>query len=218
MASASAASVPGRGAIHLSPMLLAVQLQYGSMTTNWMPSSFIHTTPDEVLLAGVHVRGAVGVHRPEDDLFGVLERVLQKFGLLAMPETPPVAPGVGRAPVPALPAVGVVEAHAVAQDVEEAPQRAQLVVEEAPVVVRGGHGRDGRRSVGLTDARDLTGDQVQGLVPGDALVFVLTAQFGMPLPVGIEVLALERVVDAVLVDTLPLGHLVGLQGGLAREG
>ena len=173
--------------------------------------------PDEVLLAAVHVGGAVGVDRPEDDLLGVLERVLQQLRLLAVAQAPPVAPGVRGAPVPALPAVGVVEALAVAEDVEEAAQRAELVVQEAPVVVGRGHGGDGRRTVGLADAGDLAGDEVERLVPGDALVLVLAAQLRMPLPVGVEVLALQRVLDAVRVDALPLRHLVALQRGLARR-
>ena len=97
------------------------------------------------------------------------------------------------------------------------PERAELVVQEAPVLMGRGHGGDGRRTVGLADAGDLTGHEVQGLVPGDALVLVLAAQLRMPLPVRVEVLALQRVLDAVRVDARPLGHLVALQGGLARR-
>ena len=184
-----------------------------------LDAHFLHpVTPDEVLLAAVHVGGAVGVHRPEDDLLGVLEGVLQQLGLLAVAQAPPVAPGVGRAPVPPLPAVRVVEAHAVAQDVEEAAQGPELVVEEAPVVMGRGHGGDGRRAVRLPDAGDLAGNEVQRLIPGDALVLVLAPQFRMPVPVGIEVLALEGVVDPVVVDALPLRHFPALQRGLARRG
>ena len=81
-----------------------------------------------------------------------------------------------------------------------------------------GHGGDGRRTVGLADTGDLARHEIKGLVPRDALVLVLAAQLRMPLPAGVEVLALQRVLDAVRVDARALGHLVALQGGLARRG
>ena len=173
--------------------------------------------PDEVVLAAVHIGGAVGVYRPEDYLLGVLERVLQQFGLLAVTQAPPVAPGVSGAPVPAFPAVRVVQALAVAQDVEEPAQRAQLVVQEAPVVVRRGHSGDSRRPVLLADAGHLAGHQVKSLVPADALVLVLAPHLRMAIAVGVEVLALHGVLHAVGVDPRPLRHLVALQRGLARR-
>ena len=64
-------------------------------------------------------------------------------------------------------------------------------------MVGAGHGGDGRRarSRGMRVFRPLPG---RGLVPTDAHVLVLAAQFRVPVAVGIEVLAAHGVMDAVL--------------------
>ncbi len=175
-------------------------------------------TPDKVLLPAVHVGGAIGVDRPEDDLLGMLEGILEKLGLLAVAKTPPVSPRVRRAPVPPFPAIGVVEALAVAEDVEEAPQGPQLIVKETPVVMGRGHGGDGRRTVLLSYPGHLSGDDIERFVPGDSLIIVFSAQLRMPFPVGVEMLPSHGVLDPVLVYALPLRHHVGLQGRLSRWG
>ncbi len=70
-------------------------------------------------------------------------------------------------------------------------------MQEAPVVVGGSHGGDGGRPVGLSNPLDFPGDGVQGFVPGDADVLVFAAQLRMPFAVRVEMLAPQRVLDAV---------------------
>ena len=219
IACASAASVPGRGASHLSAMCAAVALQYGSMKIAPTPSSRSHSRQIDRLLAAVAAGRGVGVDRPVDELLGVLERLGEHVEAVALAEPPVPAPGVHAAPVPALPAVRIIQELGVAEDVVEPRHRAHLVVEQPVVVVRGDEGRDRRRAVGLAHARDLAGDEIQRLVPGDAHVLVLAAQLGMALPFGVEVLPLHRVLDAVLrVHARALGDVERVDGGLARVG
>ena len=69
--------------------------------------------PRRALEGGVDAAaGGLGVGRPEDDHLGVLERVLEEVVLLGDAEAMAVAPHRHGAPVPPLPAVGVVGAVA----------------------------------------------------------------------------------------------------------
>ena len=174
-------------------------------------------TPDDRLLAAVATGGGVGVHRPVDHLLGVLHGLGQHVEAVALAKAPVPTPGVHAAPVPAFPAVRVVQQLGVAQDVVEPGHGAHLVVQKAVVVVRGDVGRDGGLAVGALHALDLAGHQVESLVPGDALVLVLAAQLRVPLAVGVEVLALHGVLDAVLgVHAGALSDVERVDGGLAR--
>jgi len=142
--------------------------------------------------------GGVGVVAPGDQEFGVAERVLEQVIMLGVAQPPVEAVGVSGTPVPALPAVRVVEDVGEADEVEEARPRARAIAQVSPVVVRGGPGHDGLGTVLGADALHLAGDQVQSLVPADAYIRRLAAVLRVPLPIGIEVDPLHGVEDALL--------------------
>ena len=177
------------------------------MKTAWTPFSLSHVRQIADSWPGVRAARGVGVVGPEDHHLRVAHHVLQIVERLGHAEAPVEAVGVGGAPVPALPAVRVVEDGGGLEAVHEAHERAHLVADDAPVVVRRGHAADGRVAVLLAHARDLARDDVQRLVPGDALVGRLAAVLRVALAVRVEVDALHRVLDAVVgVEAPALGE------------
>ena len=131
------------------------------------------------------------------------------------------APHVLGAPVPAFPAVGLAGLQG---------EAAQQVQKMRVAAVAGMHDlrlpmavalQEHRRGPVFVDAPpDLVGADLRGLVPADALVSADPARFGMALPVGVPVDALERVRHAVLgVHALLVADRQGRQRGLeaARE-
>ncbi len=159
-----------------------------------------------------------GSLEPEDDHLGVLEHVGERIEGLRHAEPPVEAVAVGGAPVPALPAVGVVENGRVAEQVHEAQEGSHLVAHDAPVVVRGGEATDRRGTVSVFHARDLAGDERQGLIPGDALIGRAAAVLGVALPGGVEVDALHGVLGALRrVEAATLGVHHGRQIELLRR-
>ncbi len=104
-----------------------------------------------------------------------------------------------------------------ADRVHEAQLGAQVVADIAPVVVRPVARRDGAGAVFALHPLDLTGDDVQRLVPADAFVAGDTTVLDVALAFGVEVHAFHRILDPVRrVDhRLPV-HGVGRQHPLAR--
>ena len=125
--------------------------------------------------------------------------------------------------MPAFPGVGVIAQLRVAQHVPETAEGTHLVLQQTEVSVRTGGAGDGSLAVGSVDTLDLALQQVESLVPGDALIAGLTTVLNVTLAVGIEVNTLHGVLDAVLgVDTGLHGahvvtqrHLAGGSKGLA---
>ena len=166
-------------------------------------------------------RGGLLVAAPEQQQFGVLGDVPEQVALLALADGL-AAPEVLVAPPPAFPAVGLADLEG-----EAAPLAQQL----AAGAVAGLHDlvlavlvalvEQGGRAVLLLDAVHLAGDDVQRLVPGDALVLAHAAVLRVALAVGVEVDAHHRVADACRrVDALLVGDAVrrdqGLHAGLER--
>jgi hypothetical protein len=90
------------------------------------------------------------------------------------------APYVLGAPPPALPAVGVADLQGVAtEQLQQLAHAAVRTVHALVLAVLVGLVEDGSRPVGLLDAYELVGDDVQRLVPGDALVLALAAVLGV---------------------------------------
>ena len=104
-------------------------------------------TPLGRLVAAVDAVRGVDVVAPVDDELGVLEAVLEHVVVLGVAQPPVEAEGVGGAPVPAFPAVRVVEDVGEADEAEEPGPGAGTVADVAPVVVRGRPGGDGLRAV-----------------------------------------------------------------------
>ncbi len=127
------------------------------------------------------------------------------------------APHVGAAPLPALPAVRVVLAVGVTDQVHEAVVGAEAVADVAPQVVRAGGREHARRTDLALDAHDLGGHDVEGLVPADGLVAGLAALVRVARPVGVEVDPLEGREDARgRVDGGAVRHGPRGERGLAR--
>ncbi len=228
MASASATSVPGRGANHLSATRPGGVVVEGIDSDHSHPEILEPLPPGRALERGVDAAaGGLGVGRPEHDHLAVLERVLQQVVLLGQAQAVALAPHVRGAPVPALPGVGVVLAVGEAHQVHEAEVGAVPVADVAPHVVRTRGAEDGAGPVLPFDPFDLGRDDVERVVPGDGLVAGDTAVLrvaaagagGAGSAVGIEVHALERRQDALgRVDQRPVPDGVGRAGGLARRG
>ena len=179
--------------------------------------------PTAAVLAVVTTGGGVGVDGPHDQQVGVLQSLFQHVEVVGDAQLPVVAPSVGSTPVPAFPGVGVIAQLRVAQHVPETAEGTHLVLQQTEVGVRTGGAGDGSLAVGGVDALDLALQQIESLVPGDALIAGLTTVLNVALAVGIEVNTLHGVLDAVLgVDTGLHGahvvtqrHLAGGSKGLA---
>src|SRR5690242_14199907 len=103
-----------------------------------------------------------------------------------------------RAPVPAFPA-GWAEAHLCRADqVVEAEQRGEPVIDVAPLLVGRVEGCDGAGSVLGLHAPDFAGDEVQRFIPANADISGLAAVLSIAFSVGVEVYPLHRVEDALV--------------------
>ena len=159
------------------------------------------------------------VAAPEEEQFGVLGDVPEQVALLALADGL-AAPEVLAAPPPAFPAVGL--AHLQRETAPLAEQLAagavaglhDLVLAVLVALVEQGGG-----AVLLLDAVHLAGDDVERLLPGDALELAHAAVLRVALAVGVEVDAHHRVADAGRgVHALLVGEAVrgdeGLHAGL----
>jgi hypothetical protein len=116
-----------------------------------------------------------------------------------------------RAPVPAFPAVRVVMDLGHADRVFEFAQRAQVVADVAPRVMRRVAARDRAVAVHRLLPRDLVRDDVERFIPADALVTRDAAVLRIALAVRIEIDALHRIED-------PVGRVDRRFDGLAVRG
>ena len=154
--------------------------------------------PDGALEGGVDAAaGGLGVGRPEDHHLGVLEGIFEQIVLLRNPKAMAVAPHRHSAPVPALPAVGIVGGVSESHEVQEAVVGAVSVADVAPEVVGAFGGEDRTRAVLVPAARDLVGDDVERLVPGDRFVAGDPSVVGVACALVVEVDALEGRQDAL---------------------
>ncbi len=142
--------------------------------------------------------GAFGIAGPEDDHLGFLEAILDPAVARRHADAHRIAEVVHGAPVPALPAVRVGGDPGEADQVGETHQRAQVIADVAPLVVRRHREGDGTRPVDALLPVDLLGDDVQRLVPADAHVAGLAPVLGIALAVGIEIHPLHRMKDALV--------------------
>ena len=170
--------------------------------------------PRRALEGGVDATaGNLGVGRPEDHHLGVLEGVFEQVVLLGDAQAVAVAPHVHAAPVPALPAIRVVLAVRVADQVHEPEVRAVPVAHVAPQVMGTGRGQYGRRADFAVQTDDLVADDVERLVPADRLVSGDTAILDVALALGVEVHPLERREDPLgRIDHGLLRHRMRRQG------
>ena len=152
-----------------------------------------------------------GIARPEHDHLGFFEQVLDGPVGLRLADAHRAAPVMRRAPVPAFPAVGVVVHLGHADRVLELAKRGEVVADVAPRVMRRVAARDRAVAVHRLLPCDLGRDDVERLVPADALVTGDAAVLRVALAVRVEVDALHRVQD-------PVGRIDGRLDGLAVRG
>ena len=180
--------IHGRGGIvvvgvdehHLDPFLPEPQAPHGG------------------ILARVGAPGGVGIIGPEHDHFRMLQGIFQQVVLFGHTQAPEETIGMGGAPVPAFPAVRIVEDRRIANHVEKTVKGAHLVAHDAPVVVGGCHACERRRSIGFPDPVDLGPHHVQRLVPADSLVRRLAPILWVPGPVRVKIHPLHGISDPVL--------------------
>ena len=142
---------------------------------------------DGAFLRAVGAAGRVRIGRPEHHHLAVLQQVLDRAVSLALADAQRVAPVMRRAPVPALPAVGIVVHGRVADRVAEAEQAAQVIADMAPGMVRSVRDGHRARTVVVLHALDLVCDGVERLVPTDADIARLAAVLRIARALGIEV-------------------------------
>ena len=135
---------------------------------------------------------AFGVGRPEHDHLRVPERVLEQVVLLGDPQPVAVSPHVHAAPVPALPAVGVVGGLHQTHQVRETLIGAVAVADVPPEMVGAAGGEHGAGPVGALDPVDLAADDVEGFIPADRFIARFAALLAVALAVRVEVDPLER--------------------------
>jgi hypothetical protein len=153
--------------------------------------------PDRALLAGIDAAGRFRIARPEDHHLGVGEQILDSAVALAEAHPHGVAPMVRGAPVPALPAVGVARDRGMADEVREALQRAEIIADIAPAVVRLALESDGARPVRELLALDFIGDDGERLVPRDRHIAGEAAILRIALAGRVEIDALQGMQHAV---------------------
>ncbi len=126
---------------------------------------------------------------------------------------------VRRAPEPALPRIRVVHDGGVADGVGEPHHRRQVVADIAPGVVRAVAERDGALAMLRAHPLDLGRDDVQRLVPRDALVARDAAHVLVARAVRVEIDALHRVEQPVgRIDQRLPGQRMARHQPLARRG
>ncbi len=173
---------------------------------------------DRAFEAGIAAGRRLRVGRPEHHQFAILETVLDLPVGLGRAVAHGIAVVVHRAPVPAFPAVGVDDHLGRADRVVEPEQRAEIVAEIAPGVVRGMAGEDRAVAVLRLHPPDLGSDDVERLVPGNALVAGDAAVLRVARAVGIEVDALHRMEQPILgIDRRLVGEAVRGNAGLRRR-
>ena len=194
---ASAASVPGRIGNPLAAEKLRRVVE-ARVDVHELDAELLGPQPPlRALEAGIDSAGGLGIARPEHDLLGFLEAVFHGAVEARNPEAHVVAEVVHRAPVPPLPADRAEGDPGVADQIAEAKQRAQPVADVAPLVVGGLLDGDGTRAVLALHALDLAGDEIERLVPADALVLRDPAVPDVALALRIEIDALHRVQHAL---------------------
>ena len=123
-------------------------------------------------------------HWTKNDHFSVFESILQQVVLLGHPQAPVKPVGMGGTPVPALPAVRVVQNRGEFQQVHKTGKRPHFIADNTPVVVEDVNPLMAEPPYVVPDAFDLTGDNIQGFVPGKSfhrLIFPDSADCVHPL-------------------------------------
>jgi hypothetical protein len=110
--------------------------------------------PDRRFLPGIQAARRVGIRAPVDDELRMFQSVFEQVVLLGHAEPPEKPVGVRRAPVPPLPAVGVVIDQGEAQQMHEPEIDAEMIAQIAPVVMRRARPGDRGLAVSLLDPLD----------------------------------------------------------------
>ena len=166
----------------------------------------------------VGTAGALGIGRPEHHHLGFLHEIFDQAVGFGLPEAHAVAVMVHRAPVPALPAVGIVDHAGIADGVEELVRSADVVADIAPGMVRAVVGDDRALAVLGLDALDLGCDQVERLIPADAHIARNAAVLQVALALGVEIDAFHRMQQPMRrIDRRFRAQRVRRDAGLARR-
>ena len=182
------------------------------------PDLFRPETADRAFQAGIAAGRRLGVGRPEHHQFAILEAVLELSIGLGRAVAHRIAVMVHGAPVPALPAVGIDDHLGRADRIVEPEQRAEVVAEIAPGMVRGMAGEDRAIAVLRLHPPDFGSDDIERLVPGDALVAGNAAILRIARTVRIEVDPLHRIEQSVLrIDGRFVGKTVRTDARLRRR-
>ena len=172
------------------------------------------------LVAGAEAAGGgAGVAGFVEQQLAVLCNVGIEVGAVGHQAERLAAPEVLGSPEPALPGVRVADLHGeAAEQVEQLEHTAVGAMDHLGLAMAVALRIDGVGAIFLDDAADLALDDVEGLIPADALVAADAAGLRMALAVGIPVHALDGVQDAVRrVDALFPGDAHRAAGRLGRR-
>ncbi len=125
-------------------------------------------------------RSGLGVASPEEDAVAVLGHIPHDVGHRDHLPQVLATPDVLGSPVPAFPAVGVARLQGVAaEQAQQAPVTAVGGVHRLGLRMPVGLRQDGLHAVLLIDTLDLSDHDVEGFIPGDALVLADAAILGV---------------------------------------
>ena len=127
------------------------------------------------------------IGRPEHDHVAILQTIYDGAIGFRLAHAQAMAPVMDRAPVPAFPAIRVVVDLGMADRVLEAVQRAQVIADIAPGMVRPMADRHHAGTVFPLGALDLAGDNADGLVPGNPLIARFAPVLGIAFAIGVEI-------------------------------
>ena len=170
------------------------------------------------LVRPVDSAGRLRIARPEDDHLGVLHAVFHGAVGLAPAIVRAIAPVMRRAPVPAFPAIRVMRHRSAADHIEEPVARALPIAQYAPGVMRSAAVQDRPRPMLALHALNLRDDDVQRLIPADALVARDAPVLRIAFPVRVKVHPLHGIEQPILgVNHRLPGQSMVVDRGLARR-
>src|SRR5262249_48190097 len=130
---------------------------------------------DGALLRPVGTTGRFRISRPEYDHVAVLQAVLDRAVGLRLADAQWIAPMMDRAPVPALPAIGIVMYLGIADGIAEAMQGGEIVADIAPGMMRAVGYRHHAGAIRALKPLNFGRDKIERLVPRNPHIAGLAA-------------------------------------------
>ncbi len=143
--------------------------------------------PDGAFLCTVGPAGGLGVSRPEHDQIAILQAVFNGAIGFGLTDPQAVAPVMDGAPIPAFPAIRVMMQMGHADRITEPVERAEVITDIAPGVMRAMRVGYRARAMDALLALNFGRDDINRLIPGNPFIARNTAILGVAFAIGIEI-------------------------------